>query len=684
MGASVSACLIVKNEADVLGRCLGSVGDLMGEIIIVDTGSTDETGKVAAAHGAKVFIFPWADDFAAARNESLRHATGDWVFWLDADEFLDEINRSRLRELFAVLKDKKRGYIMTQRSLRPGSSSALRVQQVRLFRKNAGIRWEYRVHEQIAPSLAQLGFQLRWTDIVLEHSGHEDHEAWKRKVERNLRLLRLDLSERPEDPFSLYYLGLGYSQMGRLPEAITYLRRSLERLHPGHSINPHVYAALLQAQLAMGNLREAYRTCRAARARCPDDPQLLFLDGRLRLARGDSRAAKICWKQVVHLAAAQPSRSEKLPNSSRAPDSEPPWSDLTERAPPVTCHHFVDLHEGWVVAAHEELGNLCRVQGEHDEAERHWWIAVDDFGSAKSLHALAELYLAKARWSEVEKVAERLERSPAAKIEALVLRGRGSLARQDFTKARRYLESAAQIEPAALLPRVFLTHALLQEGKDLVAAEEALRSLLVLDPSNAEAWCNLGILLRRQNRLPAALLTCQSGLEQCEDHPELLLLYGMMLFEAGDLVKAEAALVAMLEADPVAPVCVSESVPDSRDLSRNNRGAIRARHHLALVYREQGRIGEAEAQWRSILAEDPNLMAAWFGLADLYLVEKRMEQVEPILHILARSSAVEGELLRARIHEERGERDRARESLERVIARYPDAVEPRLLLARIR
>ena len=76
--------MIVKNEEAHLAGCLGSVADLVDEIVVVDTGSTDATAAVASRFGARVYPFHWVDSFAAARNESLRHARGDWIFWLDA------------------------------------------------------------------------------------------------------------------------------------------------------------------------------------------------------------------------------------------------------------------------------------------------------------------------------------------------------------------------------------------------------------------------------------------------------------------------------------------------------------------------------------------------------------------------------------------------------------------------
>src|ERR1700722_2065782 len=112
----VSLCMIVRNEADKLAACLQSAAGLMDEMIVVDTGSTDATRDVAAGCGARVVNFVWVDDFAAARNESIRHATGDWIFWLDADEQLDENARGKLRSLVADLKSDKVAYVMQQLS----------------------------------------------------------------------------------------------------------------------------------------------------------------------------------------------------------------------------------------------------------------------------------------------------------------------------------------------------------------------------------------------------------------------------------------------------------------------------------------------------------------------------------------------------------------------------------------
>ena len=99
----ISLCMIVKNEEKILARCLDSVADLVDEIVIVDTGSTDATKKIAANYTDKIYDFTWVDDFSAARNFAFSKAEKDYIYTADADEVIDEENRKRFRELKEVL-----------------------------------------------------------------------------------------------------------------------------------------------------------------------------------------------------------------------------------------------------------------------------------------------------------------------------------------------------------------------------------------------------------------------------------------------------------------------------------------------------------------------------------------------------------------------------------------------------
>src|SRR5262249_5134612 len=153
----VSLCMIVKNEEGNLPACLESVRDLVDELVIVDTGSVDRTKEVAGRFGARVVDFAWVDSFAAARNETLKNATGDWVFWMDADDRLDEENRGKLGALLHSLNGNNAAYVMKCRCLPDRESqSTTEVDHIRLFRNRPELRWRYRVHEQILPALREL------------------------------------------------------------------------------------------------------------------------------------------------------------------------------------------------------------------------------------------------------------------------------------------------------------------------------------------------------------------------------------------------------------------------------------------------------------------------------------------------------------------------------------------------
>ena len=287
--ARVSLCLIVKNEEDNLPGCLGSAADLVDEVIVVDTGSTDRTKEIATRFGARVVDFPWIDSFAAARNESLRHATGAWVFWMDADDRIDEDNRARLRQLFAGLGNENAAYAMKCLCLPDAvTGTSTVVDHVRLFRNRQDIRWSYRVHEQILPAIRRAGGEVRWADVVIRHTGYQDAPLRRRKLERDLRLLKLEDAERPDDPFTLFNFGQVAQELGRHAEAVPLLRRSLEKSHPKDSIVRKLYALIAGCHRQLGQPAEALADCRSGRVHYPDDEELLVVEALLMREKGDS------------------------------------------------------------------------------------------------------------------------------------------------------------------------------------------------------------------------------------------------------------------------------------------------------------------------------------------------------------------------------------------------------------
>lgn len=192
---SLSLCMIVKDEADQLGDCLSQVRPVVDEIVVVDTGSTDDTREIARKLGARVFEFPWANDFSAARNESLRRATGRYLLWLDADDRIDPEEIAKIQELKAGLRPASlQAYYLLIQSASPldGESS---FYQLRLFPNKPGVRFEGRVHEQVNFSLQRMGIPGVYLPIRIRHTGYEDPVAVHGKYERNWSILQEELKK---------------------------------------------------------------------------------------------------------------------------------------------------------------------------------------------------------------------------------------------------------------------------------------------------------------------------------------------------------------------------------------------------------------------------------------------------------------------------------------------------------
>jgi hypothetical protein len=293
--------MIVRDEAHNLPACLESAAGLCDEVVVVDTGSTDGTAGLARSLGATVVPFPWVDDFAAARNAGLDHATGRYAFWLDADDRIDEANRARLRDLFARLDEAEpAAYVMKQLSAGSnGPATGSVADHVRLFPVRDDVRWTYRVHEQILPAIAAARIPVRWADVGIGHLGYADGTVCGRKLERNLRILRAELREKPGNPLVLFNIGWAALYRKEPRAAIGYLRASLAASSPHDALIRKVYALIAQAYQMLGDPKSALAVCVAGRSLAPDDAGLLFSEAVLRRDRGDLEGAEACWRQVL-------------------------------------------------------------------------------------------------------------------------------------------------------------------------------------------------------------------------------------------------------------------------------------------------------------------------------------------------------------------------------------------------
>ncbi|KLU62985.1 SPBc2 prophage-derived glycosyltransferase SunS [Peptococcaceae bacterium CEB3] len=285
---SLSLCLITRDEEQSLPACLESIRDLAAEIIVVDTGSRDETIQIAAAAGARIFHFPWSGDFSAARNYALSQAHGDWVLVLDADERLQVVEHTTLRGLLD--NEGADGYYLEiQNSLAPGLVSHDKA--VRLFRNKPCYRFRGAIHEQIAPSILEYGGpeRLACAPLVLLHEGYTPEKMkLKRKSERNIEILERELRLQPDDPFLLYCLGLEHYQNNQVGQGLAHLENALTHMPGGEGYleDAVLYTAL--GYFCLGHRQKLESFIAQALLMFPEHPDLLSLRSLSRLnPRGD-------------------------------------------------------------------------------------------------------------------------------------------------------------------------------------------------------------------------------------------------------------------------------------------------------------------------------------------------------------------------------------------------------------
>ncbi|UCD56420.1 MAG: tetratricopeptide repeat protein, partial [Candidatus Hydrogenedentota bacterium] len=243
--STISLCMIVRNEEENLPRLLEEVGRVVDEIVIVDTGSSDNTRAVAESHGATVYGFQWAHDFAAARNFSLSKATCGWILVLDADEALSADDFSALKML--TRDSRAFGFSFETRNYSRDSSlegwrpAALEdemarsfpgwfpSEKVRLFRNKPSIRFEGAIHELVEPSILRTAGAIERTSIPVHHYGY-DRVA--EKAEAYLVSARRKVSSAPDSAEAHFELGAVLYRLEQFDLACESLAKAVE-LAPG-------------------------------------------------------------------------------------------------------------------------------------------------------------------------------------------------------------------------------------------------------------------------------------------------------------------------------------------------------------------------------------------------------------------------------------------------------------------
>lgn len=460
---SLSLCMIVRNEAQNLEACLSPLRSWLDEIVLVDTGSSDDTREVGKALGATVSEFPWNDDFSAARNESIRQAHGDYILWLDADDRVDRTEVEKLQALKETLPPgKTHAYYLTINNQSAVDGETL-FRQLRIFPNVPGARFQGRIHEQVYYSLKTKGIAFRNAEIVIRHMGYHDASSVVRKSERNLRILMKELEVDPENPILHYHAARTLSGMGRHEEAIFHMKKVTD----DPRIQREEKRFFLESALLLGKYYvEAKRFEEAAslfgllRRLFPHHSLVHFGLGESLFLRGDFEGAQKAFEASL----AQPLEVSLFPvNLQRLKyyqryllgrsyletgQGKKAKALLLESLDQYSDHH----------KSLQCLGHLCLQEGRLEEAISFYERALQaGAATPENLATLGVLYKKLGRWDEAEKVFLRLSDLAPQAVEPMLQLGDLYRAKKDYGKAVSCFLASLKEAPHLLEARLALS-----------------------------------------------------------------------------------------------------------------------------------------------------------------------------------------------------------------------------------
>jgi glycosyltransferase involved in cell wall biosynthesis len=283
--AKISACIITKNEAECISRCLQSVKDIVNEMIVVDTGSTDATIAIAEQLGAKVFYYQWDNDFSAARNYALAQAKGDWIIFLDADEYIATEMIKNVRPVIDKIHgNRKLEAVRCQMNNLEGTDGSLRSSNpsLRIFRNSPIIRYQGRVHEAVF----KFGKPVKFFNvsnqlIVIYHTGYTK-ETVIEKVRRNTVILEEEVRSGIVHDLTYCYLSDACWRNREYEKSIEYAQKAIKHLEGLDSeidYKPYVFLIDGMTRLRTYSEKVVVAICDEAIGRFPHHPEIWLFQG---------------------------------------------------------------------------------------------------------------------------------------------------------------------------------------------------------------------------------------------------------------------------------------------------------------------------------------------------------------------------------------------------------------------
>ena len=479
----LSVAMIGRNEANVLAASIESLRSIADEIVVLDTGSTDETPELARRLGAAVITTSWKKDFSAARNQCLDFVYGDWVLWLDAGEQLEAASAEQLRHFIDQQSDAQRAYyLLVQVPPAVGGGSAEQVAQLRLMPNRPELRFTGRVRETLLPAIESAGIAV---DVapgrLLCHPRRNDPARKQAVARRNLELVALEAKDAggPLSTRALLVCGEAHGDLSQRDEAEQAFRAAVGQAPHGSLEMREAYYGLLST-LEDGSVPNKRRL-----AICLESLGVFPLDAQLLLAMGSYVQAE--------------NRSEMAARSFEA----------------ALHHGQVDMQTWHLVELAEMAANCLSVSLQLQQREDQAVAVLEDAlrrtpDSQRLLRRLVELYVKRGEEEAALAAAGRLA-VPAEHAAALfdAVRGAVKAARQEWDAALPELLGAYQrgcCDPLCLRP---LTVTLLARHQFEPAAA-VLAQWQQREPGNPEVQAYLEAVHRRRQEVGASADTPSS------------------------------------------------------------------------------------------------------------------------------------------------------------------------------
>lgn len=589
----LAVALIVRDEEKTLPATLASVQNIADQIVVVDTGSTDRTAKIAREFGATVIAFPWEDSFSAARNRAMADIRAEWILWIDAGEKLSAADSQSLRQLVDEQSDANTCYaVWIELPQATADSYAERVTQIRLIPSSAAFRFTGRVRETLFPAIEGGKFQIERSEIHLLRSSR-DHDSQRKHdlAVRDLPLIEQEIVENGRLPKWLVAAGDVHVNLGDPSTAHACYREALKTAEKGSTDQLAAYYGLLTCCGTAADTDDSpMEICIEALEVFPFDAQLLCAMGNYMQAVGQTEMATRAFELAMNYGEVNP-----------------------------TLWHVADVTEMAALC----LSALLRNQKEYERAQAaltESLAARPD--SVRLQRAMLDLHIRQSRQHEALAVVDAMPGTvPHRHALRSAVRGACQVQEKNWIPAVAYLQSAYSAGCRDVVCLQWLSVALISTGC-LEAAEPVVKAWLAIEPHNAEVRRYAELL---SNRGAEDSVAAATGLGASDA------VATFSVTTSTDEAASTNYIVTTAEAG-ASEAKSSEKATPSKHLqslridaaSQPNDSNIHLQLGTALV--EHGQDEEAEKIWRSYLSHSPKDPKITTALSELLVTTRRVQE----------------------------------------------------------